>query len=73
MPMPQNQQNKILPHDPTQPAIAKFPNWTTLPKQPITEIQCDYRMNCQIDVNGVGQVQMKPGYNANVDEIRYKF
>lgn len=71
--MPQNQQSKILPHDPTKASIAKFPNWTTLPQQPVTEIQCDYRMNCNIDPNGVGQIQMKPGYNANVDEIRYKY
>lgn len=71
--MAQNQQNRISPHDPTIASIAKYPNWTTLPKQPVTEIQCDYRMNCQIDTNGVGQIQMKPGYNANVDEIRYRY
>lgn len=72
--MAQNLTGKILPHDPTTGVVAKFPNWTTLPKAPIIEIQCGPRMNCQIDVNGIGQVQMKPGYDfGNFDEIRYRY
>jgi hypothetical protein len=53
--------------------VAKAPNWTTLPHRPITEIQSDHRINAEIDVNGVGRVQVKPGYNINIDEIRYSY
>lgn len=53
--------------------VAKFPAWTTLPKQPILNIEADYRVNTDIDVNGVGRVQVKPGYNVNIEEIRYEY
>jgi hypothetical protein len=53
--------------------IAKAPNWTTLPKPNITYIYADHRVNTDIDANGVGRVQVKPGYNVNVEDIRYDY
>lgn len=68
--MPKNQV-AIIPAG--SQAIAKFPNWTTLPVQPVTFIQADHRIETDIDVNGVGRVRVKPGYNINIGEIRYGF
>lgn len=64
----------LSPHDPTALMIAKYPNWTTLPQANIKTIQCDHRMNCEIDATGAGRIQIKPGYNASpVDEVRYTY
>jgi hypothetical protein len=63
----------IKTHDPTIASIAKSPTWTTLPQPNIQEIQTDYRLETNIDPNGVGQVRVRPGYNVNVDEIRYRY
>ena len=68
--MPRNQTATIAAR--TQ-QIAKYPNWTTLPQQPITFIQGDHRIETDIDINGVGRVRVKPGYDINIDEIRYGF
>lgn len=53
--------------------IAKYPAWTTLPQSPIYDIQADHRVETDIDATGVGRVRVKPGYNVNVDEIRYVY
>lgn len=53
--------------------IAKAPNWTILPNAPVTDIRCDYRCNCEIDVNGIGRVQVKPGYSVNISDIDYTY
>lgn len=52
--------------------LPKFPNWYVIPQQPVLEIQADYRVETDIDVNDVGRVRVKPGYNINVEDIRYK-
>lgn len=65
--MPKNQQVKIIPPQ----VIAKYPAWTVLPEQPINYIYADHRVETEIDATGVGRVRVKPGYNANIDEIRY--
>lgn len=53
--------------------LPKHPTWYTLPQQPITYIYADHRIETDIDVNGVGRVRVKPGYNINVEEIRYDY
>lgn len=59
---------------PTAPVtIAKWPSWTVLPRSNITVIHADHRVNTDIDANGVGRVQVKPGYNVNVEDIRYEY
>ena len=63
------QLGKILPS--TQ--LPKWPTWYTLPNQPVSFIHADHRIETDIDVNGVGRVRVKPGYNINVDEIRYGY
>lgn len=51
--------------------IAKYPAWYVLPHPNVKYIEADYRIETDIDANGVGRVRVKPGYNINVDEIRY--
>lgn len=52
--------------------IAKYPAWTTLPEVPLSYIHADHRIETDIDVNGVGRIRVKPGYNVSgLDEIRY--
>lgn len=68
--MPKNQV-AIIPAGTQQ--IAKYPNWTTLPQQPVTHIEADHRIDTDIDVNGVGRVRVKSGYNINVADIRYNY
>ena len=64
-------ETRISPHDTTKPQIAKYPNWTVLPVANIKSITADHRIDTDIDVNGVGRIRVKPGYNANVDDVRY--
>lgn len=52
--------------------LPKYPNWYTLPQPNIKNIEADYRIESEIDANGVGRIRVKPGYNINVDEIRYE-
>lgn len=54
-----------------QAVSTKFPAWQILPDQPISYIYADHRVETDIDVNGVGRVRVKPGYNVNVEDIRY--
>jgi hypothetical protein len=68
--MPKNQ-TAVIPALTQQ--FAKYPAWTVLPQQPVTDIQADHRVETDIDVNGVGRVRVKPGYNINIGEIRYKY
>lgn len=58
------QQNQQLP---------KWPTWYILPQPNILDIQADYRVETDIDANGVGRVRVKPGYNVNISEIRYEY
>lgn len=67
--MPKNLEAKITP----QTQIPKYPSWYTLPQQPVSWIQADGRTDTDIDVNGVGRVRVRPGYNVNIDEIRYGY
>jgi hypothetical protein len=67
--MPKNQEARIIPGT----AIAKYPAWTVLPQQPVTFIYADYRIDTDIDVNDIGRIRVKPGYNINVSEIRYGY
>jgi len=71
--MPQNQKITIRPHDTTQALIAKYPAWTVLPQANIQWIQADHRIETDVDALGVGRVRVKPGYNVNIDEIRYGY
>jgi hypothetical protein len=68
--MPRNQTASIPPVNQT---VAKYPAWTVLPQQPVTWIHADHRVEIDIDVNGVGRVRVKPGYNVNIGEIRYGY
>jgi 4-hydroxy-3-methylbut-2-en-1-yl diphosphate synthase IspG/GcpE len=63
----------ISPHNPAALTISKSPTWTTLPQPNIQDIQADHRIETNIDATGVGQVRVKPGYNVNFDEIRYRY
>lgn len=51
--------------------IPRFPNWYTLPHPNVTNIEADHRIETDIDANGVGRIRVKPGYNVNVEEVRY--
>lgn len=53
--------------------LPKWPNWYTLPQPNILDIQADYRVETDINANGVGRVRVKPGYNVNVEDIRYEY
>lgn len=53
--------------------ISKFPTWTVLPEQPVSFIHADHRVETDIDATGLGRVRVRPGYNANIDEIRYGY
>lgn len=53
--------------------LPKWPTWFTLPQPNITDIQADHRVETDIDANGVGRVRVKPGYNVNIEEIRYEY
>lgn len=68
--MPQNKKSSLLP---TTNSIPKYPNWLTLAEPNIQFIYADHRVETDIDANGVGRVRVKPGYNANVEEIRYGY
>lgn len=70
MPKVAKVQQAVLPKSQQLP---KYPTWFTLPQPNILDIQADHRVETDIDANGVGRVRVKPGYNANVEEVRYTY
>jgi hypothetical protein len=71
--MPKGQEAKTQATKLGGTPISKYPTWTVLPQQPISYIHADHRIETDVDALGVGRVRVKPGYDVNIEEIRYGY